>query len=148
MSPRLFGWWRFAEAITERFASPPADIARADEAACAAVRDSRLFHAVRRFARPLEISWRHSRSRCVADWVACRWRGGSLDSRIRATGRIALVAGSTTVLLQLSLPDPFNDGRPFAWALPLGSALAGLFAVAAGDSIARAWKARREHSPQ
>jgi hypothetical protein len=84
MSPRLFGWWRFAEAMTERFAAPPADIARADEAACSVVRDSRLFHAVDWLARPIEISWRHPRSRSATDWVARRWRGGSLDSRIRA----------------------------------------------------------------
>jgi hypothetical protein len=47
-------------------------------------------------------------------------------------------------MFPIVMPDPLSQGRPFAWVLPLLSALAGLCAAVAADPIARAWRAKRE----
>jgi hypothetical protein len=141
MSARPLRWWRCAEAIASRLASPPADVARADAAAYELVRESRLFAAASTLSSTIARAWPSSRVSFGAEWIARRWRGRTLSERIRQAGRSTLIASVAVLLLQ-ETAAPAHHG-PFQWALPVALGLGGLCAAVAADPIARAWNAKR-----
>jgi len=145
MKARLFGWWRFAEAVAAGLCSPSADIAQSDAAACAVIRHSRLFAAVDGVRSTIDRSWHSSRARLGVKWVARPWCGAPANVRIRLAGVCIFVAAATVLLLQQAAGSGLSshDG-PLVLALPLLSGVAGLTIAGAADPMARAWKAKRE----
>jgi hypothetical protein len=139
MNQRLFGWWRCAEALASRLASPAANITRADAAACELIRESRLFAAVEAARSTVARSWTESRVRSGVEWFTHNWGASPPAGRIRQAGRCTFVAATTVLLLQAA--QQAYDG-PFLWVLPVLTGLAGVCAAKAAEPIARAWKAR------
>ena len=145
MNARLFGWWRFAEAVATRLSSPADNVAQSDAAACALIRTSRLFAAADSAHSTVGRSWHFSRARLGVDWLTRPWRSSPLSQRIRLSGRCTFVAAATVLLLQrTAMSGVLSHDGPFVWALPLLSGVAGLCAAGAADPIARAWKAKRD----
>jgi hypothetical protein len=62
---RVRTWWTIAETIAAGLSRPPVDIARADAAAEAVVRDSALWRVGVSCVATLSASWHYSRTRRI-----------------------------------------------------------------------------------
>jgi len=72
MERRTFAWWRLAEMVGARLASPRTDITEADREVEALFRASWLWRRGDAIVSALHAAWRDSRSRRLIRWTAGR----------------------------------------------------------------------------
>jgi hypothetical protein len=140
MIQRLFGWWRFSEALAGRLAQPHRNTLVSDAAVWEVIRSSRVFSVAQEVVATVAWAWRSSRVRRLSESVECLWRAGSDTDRVQRVGRCASAAAVTVLFLQTI---ESAQGAPFRWMLPLAFGVAGVLTELASGPLARAWHDKR-----